>query len=183
MSLVYNGRTIATNNQQVTITQEEYNKLDPSVKNDPNISFYVIDGAEANFETLMDIMATVGDGSKLSELPTGTVIGALKELYDRLDGIIFSIDPTYTYLVASHRDETVNNDIQSLNTNATDAEKVEYLKKIIGNTSELNAIGYDTIIGALLTLYQSLNGLAFKYDEDEDPSKDTISVRDTTAED
>lgn len=176
MSLVYNGQTIATNNQQVTITSEEYDKLSPEVKNDPNISFYVIDGAEANFEKLMDIMATVGDGSQLSNLPTGTVIGAIKELYDRLDGILFSIDESYSYLIANKSNENPNNDIKILDSSATDAERVEYLKEILGNKEDLNSLGYDTVIGALLTLYKSLDGLAFKFIMGDDPEGDRVSI-------
>lgn len=183
MSLAYEGRVVATNSPQVTITQEAYDKLSDAQKNDPNINYFILDAVDNDYAKLVKLLTTVGDEQALAELPGGgTIIGAIVELNRRLGGISFSLDPEFKNVIATKTDENPNNEIQQLADDATDSQKITYLQTLLGSVSNLSELGYDTVVGALKDLFEKLDGLSFEYKtkEETELNSDTVQVTDET---
>lgn len=174
MSLVYNGKIIATNSPQTTISRAEYDALPPEVKNDPSINFFIYDDEESDYERLLKLSTAIGASDALKDYADGTVIGALKDIYDRLGGLSFAIDPEFNHVEATYSDENPNNVIQQLNDDASVSEKIEYLNQIVGDVDQLGDTGFDTIVAAILDIYGRLNDLSFAYRADTD----TVEVTD-----
>ncbi len=176
MALVYNGEIIATNTPQVTLSRAEYDALSPELKNDPSITFFIYDDEENDYKKLLKISTVVGSESQLAGYADGTIIGAIKDLYDRLGGLSFAIDPEYNHVEATYSDENPNNVIQQLAENATDSEKIAHLEALLGDVANLTGTGYDTIVGAIVDLYTRLNELSFAYNS----GTNTVEVTDTS---
>lgn len=174
MALVYNGEVIATNNPQVTLSRAEYDALSPEVKNDPSITFFIHDDGENDYKKLLKLSTVVGSETQLADYADGTIIGAIKELYDRIGGLSFAIDPEFNHIKAIYNDDNPNNIIQQLADNASDSEKIAHLEALLGDVTNLNSTGYDTIVGAIIDLYERLDNLSFMYRDDTN----TVQVTD-----
>lgn len=175
MSLVYDGQVVATNSPQVTISRAAYEALPTEQKNDPNVNYYIYDEYETEYKKLVKLMTLIGSEASLAGHADGTIIGVIKDIYDRLGGLAFKIDPEYNHIEATLSDENPNNVIQQLNPNATDSEKIAYLETLLGNPNDLTGIGYDTLVSALLDFYAKLDGLTFAFRTDTE----TVQVTDT----
>ena len=175
MALVYNGKRVATNNPQITISRQEYDSLPPEVKNDPNNTFFIHDDNVSDHEKLVTMSTVIGSAEWLENYADGTVIGAIKDLYTRLGGLSFKIDPEFNHVQATYSDEVPNNEIQQLAEDATLEEQIAYLSTIIGDTSGLAETGYDNVVGAIIDMYARLNSLTFAFNNDTG----TVEVTDT----
>lgn len=178
MSLAYNGNIVATNSPQVTLSEAEWLALPEEQRNDPNINYFIYDKDDNDYQRLVRIMRVVGSEEVIKDLPGGTIISAIKELFVRLNNISFSIDPEFKNVVANYVETHPNNDIPQLEDDATDSEKIAYLTTIMGSTEDLANCGFDTIAGALSTLYGRLGGLGFAYNNEDNPEDDTVSAKD-----
>lgn len=174
MSLVFNGRIVSTNNPQVSITREEYEKLPQEMKDDPSITFFIIDDNDDDHKKLLELTSLIGSEEVLAKYADGTVLGAIKELYDRLGGLSFSVDPEFNHVEAKYSDENPNNDIQQLAGNANDSAKIAHLETIIGDAKKLEGTGYDSVVSAIVDLYGRLNNFAFAYNSETS----TVEVKD-----
>lgn len=174
MALVYNGQVIATNTPQVTLSRAEYDALPAEVKNDPTITFFIHDDEENDYKKLLKISTIVGSESLLAGYADGTIIGAIKDLYDRTGGLSFAIDPENNHVEATYSDENPNNIIQQLADNATDTEKIAHLEALLGDVKNLEGTGYATLVEAIIDLYKRLDDLSFAYRADTE----TVQVTD-----
>lgn len=174
MSLVYDGNIIATKSPQVTISREAYNALSKEVRENPEINYFVYDDANTDYERYMKLSTLLGSEEELKKFPTGTVLGAIKDLYDRLGGLSFKIDPAYNHVEATYSDEIPNNNIQELNPDATLTDKIAHMEGLFGSVDNFAGTGYDTVVTALRDLYDRLNDLSFKFDD----ANGTVEVSD-----
>lgn len=159
--LVLGGRVVATNTPQIPVTKAEYDAIDDSIKNDPKYTFYVTDYTDTDHQKVIELTSAIGSVDQLKGIADGTVLGAIKEIYDRLGGLYFAVDPENTYLQARENSENISNALQNLNADASDSEKIAYLESIMGNPDDLAATNYATAVAAIVDMYQRLNQLSF----------------------
>ena len=166
MSLVYNGNVIATNSPQISISLAEYNSLPEEVKNNDNINFFIYDDGETNYERLLTLSTVIGSTSALSQYADGTIIGAINDIYQRLGGLSFAMDPNSNQIELTYSDENPNNVIQQFNDEVSIEEQISQLSQIVGDIESLPSTGFNTIISAIIDIYERLNDLSFAYNED-----------------
>jgi hypothetical protein len=165
--IVLDGKQVASNDKLISLTEAEYQALSTEEKMNPNKTYFITDSNSEEYLNLVRLQALVGPGKNISTFADGTVIGAILDLYTRMGGVAFSltdVNGTPT-LNAEYRVNTSTGTPIEISDNATDAEKIEMLQELIGSETNLNGVGYNTVIAAIVDLHQRLNGFTFSYNQ------------------
>lgn len=165
--LLYNGKEVgASGDKLVSLTQAEYDALSDEEKNNGD-AYFITDSTDAEYRKLLHISDVIGSKADLAGFADGTIIGAIKDLYERLGGVSFKVEAGTNYLQAIYNDEPTDNvsTLPPASEYMSDTERIEYLGELIGQESDLASTGHGTIIGAILGLYSALGGFSFAYNE------------------
>ena len=84
------GKIVSTNEQVKTVTIEEYNSLTEEERND-GTSYFISNYDDNEYKKLVKVGNIIGNDSKLSGYADGTIVGAIVDLYSRLNGVSFSV--------------------------------------------------------------------------------------------
>ena len=160
--LMKDGQMVATNVK--VLTNQQYNQLDTAVRNDGNI--YVISDYESDdYAKLVRLGNTVGNGDRLVDYADGTVIGAIVDLYNRLNGISFNVDTTNDEIQLDY-DPTPPTPVTPTDISGmTDDEKIDYYEQLVGDPADLYALGFTNVAAAVRWLYAKLGGCEIDYDD------------------
>lgn len=168
--ILYNGKLITNITEpDEEITLSEYNALSEEDKM-KDINYFVTDvNDEQLYADCMTMYKTIGDISKLSGYADGTIAGTIKDLYNRMGGMIFKIESDN--FVTEYDGKFVTKDknfVYSLH--ITDESKSKALLQRIGEdiTTPLKNKSKQTIVDCILDLYDRLNGFEFTYNEETD---------------
>ena len=165
--LYVDGKLIATDNQMVKISEEDYNKLPDSKKNNGDVYFVDSGNDSASNAKLIHLMSSIGNTSKLTNVSSdGTIVGAILSLYERLGGMSFSIDEEGEALKATYSDEVTPVEIPDIPVYLSDEEKIKYYMNILGDINKIGEKGFTNLSDMLLNIYNRLNGLSFVFDSE-----------------
>ena len=163
--ILMDGKIVSTNEQVKTVTIEEYNSLTEEERND-GTSYFISDYDDNEYKKLVKVGNIIGNDSKLSGYADGTIVGAIVDLYSRLNGVSFSVgandEVSFVY------DDTTPTPVDPVPSpdDMTDYEKIVHYQEVIGNETELNNLGFTNIINAIRDLYAKLNGIQLEYNDE-----------------
>ena len=162
--ILMDGKIVSTNEQVKTVTIEEYNSLTEEERND-GTSYFISNYDDNEYKKLVKVGNIIGNDSKLSGYADGTIVGAIVDLYSRLNGVSFSVgandEVSFVY------DDTTPTPVDPVPSpdDMTDYEKIVHYQEVIGNETELNNLGFTNIINAIRDLYAKLNGIQLEYND------------------
>lgn len=163
--IILDNKVVASADRLISITQAEYDALSDEEKLGDNA--YFITDSDEDYERIIELQTLLGPSDRLDGISDGTVIGALLDLYERLGGFSFSMDPLTNDLIASHNDEVDTGSVTVKTHFSSDSEKLDFLFSILGDASELTTIGYTNIVDAIADMYERFAGLKFSPSEDK----------------
>ena len=159
--IILDGKVVGTANDMVELTQAEYDALSDEQKTDGTM-YYITDATDAHYQKLLALNAIIGTESSLAGKADGTVIGAIADLYSRLGGLSFQVNPATNSMEAIYNDEvSTTAETAELSTYASDEEKIAHMTELVGSKETLTSTGNTTVIGAILDLYTKLADLEF----------------------
>lgn len=172
--IIIDGQIIASADQAIEITREQYEALSDKEKNDPLKTYYITDDEPDSRQQFIALKSLIGNEKNMTGISDGTIIGAIKELYERLGGLKFTVNPETMDFSATYDPRTTEPAVitKADTTLMTDKEKIEYFNTLIGDLSELEKLGHDSIISALKDLYNRMSELAFRYV----PESNTVQI-------
>lgn len=162
--ILMDGKIVSTNEQVKTVTIEEYNSLTEEERND-GTSYFISNYDDNEYKKLVKVGNIIGNDSKLSGYADGTIVGAIVDLYSRLNGVSFSVGANNE--VSFVYDGTTPTPVDPVPSpdDMTDYEKIVHYQEVIGNETELNNLGFTNIINAIRDLYAKLNGIQLEYND------------------
>ena len=163
--LMKDGQIVATNIKELTTSQ--YNALSTAQKNNGNI-YAISDYTSDEYAKLTRIGNLVGNPDRLVDYADGTIIGAIADLYNRLNGISFNVDTT-TNEIELNYDATPPTPVTPIDPSTmTDDEKIDYLEDLVGDPDDLAALGFTNAAAAIRWLYAKLGGCEISYNDQTD---------------
>lgn len=168
--ILMDGKIVSTNEQTKAITLAEYNALSEGERND-GTSYYITDYDDNEYKKLVKVGNVLGNDAKLSGYADGTVVGAIVDLYSRLNGVSFTVgandEVTFVY------DGTTPTPVEPVPSPdaMTDDEKITHYQEVLGDETALNNLGYANVISAIRDLYARLNGVQLEYNDAESTLK------------
>jgi hypothetical protein len=173
-SVRLNGVTISTNNPEADITQAQYDALSTAQQNDGTTRFITTEDPD-EWNALMHCIDLIGSESRLE--PYGsTVIGAIVDLYSRINQISLLVDGANYSLQAVYNDEvSPSAEIAPISSYSTPEEQIDAIVDLLGDEQDLIATGNTTIIGAIADLNQRLNTFTLNWNAELETLSLTIS--------
>jgi hypothetical protein len=160
-----NGKLVAGNTQAVTLKDDaEYEALSNDEKMDADKVYLVPDTSADDYQRLLKLSEVMGSIDDIANYADGTIIGVINDIYDRLGGLSFKINESTGCLNVTYSDEVTPATITTPATYVTDVEKINHMESVIGDQEKLASIGFGTVIGALVDIYNRLDGLSFSFD-------------------
>lgn len=158
------GKLVATDNQMVELTAEEYKNLSDEKKKNGDV--YFVDASdESSHAKLIHLISSVGNTTKLvNASPDGTLVGAVLSLYERLGGMTFSFDENKESLKATYSDEITPVDIPDMPEYLSDEDKIQFYMNILGDINKIGEKGFTNLSDMLVDISNRLNGLSFSFD-------------------
>lgn len=162
--ILMDGKIVSTSEQIRTITMAEYNALSDEERND-GTSYFVSDYDDNEYKKLVKVGNIIGNDDKLSGYADGTIVGAILDLYGRLNGVSFSVNANDE--ISFVYDDTTPTPVGPAPSpnDMTDSEKITHYQEVIGNETDLNNIGFTNVIAAIRDLYAKLNGIQLEYND------------------
>ena len=163
--ILMDGKIVSTNEQVKTITMAEYNALSEEERNN-GTSYFISDYDVYEYKKLVKIGVVIGDDAKLSGYADGTIVGAIIDIYNRLNGVSFTVGANNEVSFVYDGTPPTAVDPVPLPEDMTDYEKIAHYQEAIGDESGLNNLGFTNVIAAIRDIYAKLNGIQFKYDDE-----------------
>lgn len=173
--LMMNGKIVSTSDQIKEMDNEKYKNLGSEIQNNGTTYFVTNKDSADDYRKLVRIHNLLGDETKLQEINIDTIIDAIVDLNQRLGGLSFKRNPEtgdveYEYSPDPEPVEPIHK-IEYL----TDHDKIVHFEEVLGldkdKESELNAMGFYTVIAAIKSLYARLGGITMRYDDSHNELK------------
>ena len=159
MALYQNGQRVATNTPAKQVTSTEYNNLTTAQKNNGTL-YFISDAQDTVYQNLLYITDVIGNEDDLADYADGTIAGCIADLYDKLNGLSFSIDGTgNSHLQATYVGNNPSTVITP-GTYTTDEEKVAHLLEVLGDEDEQGDEGHQVYQRLLRELRGEVGGQA-----------------------
>ena len=114
---------------------------------------------EKDHKKVQEMMEMYANAELLKSLPTGTVLGALKTLYEQMNGIIFDVNEDDNSLRVIIPDDYLNRQT---------AKRINAMLDIYSNNTELlSSIPTGTVLGSLKTIATQMNGITFDISKED----------------
>ena len=167
------GSVVAVNALEKTDTT--YDQLPAAKKADPTI-YVVPESPDQVYQDLSAAKALLGNESLLTECGYSDVCTAIQDLFNRLGGLVMSIDQDEggeNFLKAMYDDDQPSPITPTpIDPDDPEEDQIAQLVALVGDKNDLITTGNTTIAEAIKDLYRKLNGLSFAYVS----AKNTISI-------